>query len=132
MFIRAVAKREMNTLIPKLIGKTIIISITDPKEAEYHNMFRKPILKLKFHDMHYLPVEDRFILFNKEMAQQIVKFIKKYQDADHLVVHCSAGLSRSPAVAAAISEYLHIPHTFFETHLPNTMVFSILRTTFGF
>ena len=40
------------------------------------------------------------VLFSEDMAVQIMKFIKKYEFVDTLLIHCYAGQSRSRAVGA--------------------------------
>lgn len=70
--------------------------------------------------------------FDNVMADAIIKFVIANRGVDHMIVHCETGIARSPAIAAAISEHCNIPHTIFQQYCPNTMVFSILRTRFGF
>ena len=46
-------------------------------------------------------------VFNKNMAKQIVEFLKKKlnDNIDCIVVHCTAGISRSGAVGTVLNEY---------------------------
>ncbi len=46
-------------------------------------------------------------LFSKAKAEEIWKLVRAHQGSiERLIVHCDAGLSRSPGVAAAISKAL--------------------------
>jgi len=50
-----------------------------------------------------------------------------------MVVHCEAGMSRSPAVAAAIAEHLgDDPLPYFARYTPNAHVFRMLRDRLAF
>ena len=62
------------------------------------------VLRLNFSDItedirH--PTSRRFAAHD---AKHIIEFISRWRDVDQIVVHCRAGLSRSPGVAMAISE----------------------------
>ena len=51
--------------------------------------------------------EDRLILFDENIAEQILDDVVSIKDdCETLLVHCNMGLSRSPAVAAAIMDLL--------------------------
>jgi predicted protein tyrosine phosphatase len=71
--------------------------------------------------------------FKREHAHRILDFVGGIWDkVDLLMVHCEAGVSRSPAVAAAISQiYLGTDGTFFMPHLyqPNQLVYDMLLET---
>lgn len=55
------------------------------------------VLEFRFDDIP-IPIED-YILFNKEHLERIRDFVKEDEDID---IHCSAGISRSTAVAIGI------------------------------
>lgn len=125
-------RQRVEKLISRLTGKIAIISITDPDEPVVFYRYTN-VLRLQFHDFNQIwPQLTKRTYFNESMAEQIVDFVENNKTVDDLIVHCEAGISRSPAVAAAICEYLNIYHSFFKTHIPNTMVFAILRVKFGF
>lgn len=69
-------------------------------------------------------------LFDEEDAKKIKKFVdnmNKRGDVQTLLIHCAAGVSRSPAVAAAICQYLFgNDGIFFETQVPNKYVYDVL------
>lgn len=72
--------------------------------------------------------------FNFEIAQNIKNFVDKIPEKENILVCCDAGLSRSPAIAAAILEYLDFDFlTIWENpkYSPNTFVFKTLTETFG-
>jgi aminoglycoside phosphotransferase len=85
----------------------IVISITTPKlpqaklaESEY----RKGVLRLQFDDTgdYGQPLREN-VPFSKVHAITILSFIEAHRaEISHVVVHCEAGASRSPAVAATI------------------------------
>ena len=68
--------------------------------------------------------------FQPEQAKQIIEFVNGVKDKiDTLLVHCYAGWSRSPAVAAAIDRFCNkadIKH-YWEEYEPNMLVFKTLE-----
>lgn len=66
-------------------------------------------------------------LFGDKEANSIKDFveeIKNDSEISTLIVHCGAGVSRSPAIAAAIHNYLFGNNgTFFEEQIPNKFVY---------
>jgi predicted protein tyrosine phosphatase len=70
-------------------------------------------------------------LFSKSHAEKILNFINEVKDKiEILMVHCTAGASRSPAVAAAIQKILGQDDShWFKTKCPNALVYrTILQT----
>ena len=67
----------------------------------------KPLLELDFDDItsEYKPA--RTIPIQKKHIEKIKEKIPEIKVADTVFVCCDAGLSRSPAVAKALSHYLH-------------------------
>jgi predicted protein tyrosine phosphatase len=88
----------------------VCISITSPAvQAELRSGWRA-VLRLQFSDIDVvLPARWNLAsvstLFTGKMAHQVVKFARVHADAD-FVVHCEAGISRSPGVALALHEIL--------------------------
>ena len=69
--------------------------------------------------------------FTDTHAKQILDFVEaKHPYLDLLVIHCQAGLSRSPGVGAAISRIFN-GHDggFFETKYPNRLVYRTILET---
>lgn len=86
------------------------------------------VLELRFDD---IPIHiENYILFNKEHLEQIRDFVKEDEDVD---IHCSAGISRSTAVAIGICilkgniammlDYLDRYHLI----IPNDYILSMFR-----
>jgi predicted protein tyrosine phosphatase len=87
------------------------------------------ILQIAFADINK-PIEDcpELILFSPQHAQQIWDFVDKVWDqVDLLMVHCLAGVCRSPAVAAAISQIKYNDDSlYFDIYHPNTLVYNTM------
>lgn len=61
------------------------------------------------------------------LIKHFVDSVNKDDEITTLLIHCAAGVSRSPAVAAAISQYLYGDDgNFFETQVPNKYVYEVL------
>lgn len=99
--------------------KPVIISISDtPLSDDKKNTLLslyKDVLFLNFYDLSYENLyslsnkqydEVEGYLFTTEQAKQIIDFATKYKD-DSIFVHCTAGISRSQAVALFISKYIY-------------------------
>ena len=65
-------------------------------------------------------------------ADQIRDFVRKHEhDVDLIVVHCHSGVSRSPAVAAAVSDALHLDaRAFWQLYTPNRYVYHTVADAF--
>lgn len=108
----------------------IVISITDTTEYPaklIDNKFCKGILRLAFHDIDREDIATKYgyNIITKEQAKQILEFVDDHINGIQLiVVHCEAGISRSSAIASALSE-IYIGHDsgFFKTHIPNMLVY---------
>lgn len=69
-------------------------------------------------------------LFTKEHAIQILNFIIENKDVKKLIIHCDAGISRSPAIAAAISKILYNDdNIYFKVYKPNMHVYRTILNT---
>lgn len=72
--------------------------------------------------------------FTPELAHKILDFVEEVlPKIDVLLVHCEAGLSRSPAIAAAISNIYWGPEmdkVYFKHFTPNTFVYQTLLTEY--
>lgn len=80
--------------------------------------------------------KDKFIkLITDEDAKEIYKFVMqlKETDVEQLIIHCNMGISRSPAVAAAISKALTgSDKEFFDgKFVPNMAVYYTVLKAFG-
>lgn len=94
-------------------GKAFVISITAPGEPEAR-IVGDCVHRFQFHDIR----EDLLVhntlwrALDAETADRIVTAVVSNKTKKNTIIHCAAGISRSPAVALAISE-------FFDTD-PNT------------
>jgi predicted protein tyrosine phosphatase len=110
-----------------------VISITEPN-VEWPLIVEtescKGVLRLAFHDID--EPEEPYVAFNEGHAKQILDFVKQMKDAnvDLFIVHCRAGWSRSPAVAAALTKiYGQNDNVFFRNLRPNAYVYRLLLNT---
>jgi predicted protein tyrosine phosphatase len=85
------------------------------------------ILRLVFSDIGEEAGVDG-IVFTREHARTVWEFLERHRAAiTRLVVHCDAGLSRSPAIAAAVAKaWLGDDNEFFRRYLPNQHVYRTL------
>jgi predicted protein tyrosine phosphatase len=91
------------------------------------------VLRLVFADLEPRAVDasSRALLFDEEHARRIWTFVLAHRSAiERIVVHCDAGRSRSPAVAAALALAFGEDHeTFFRQYTPNRHVYETLLAT---
>ncbi len=116
----------------------VVISITEshdsfPDAVIAPSAMQRGILRLRFDDIDD-PEDalDGCQPFVEHHARQIVRFVLSHRhEIGGIVVHCHAGVSRSAAVAAALSEWLNGEEAdFFENYfLPNPRVHDILSRT---
>ena len=95
---------------------------------------RVDVLKMAFEDREFFGPETPMDLrFDKEKAQQILDFAAEvWPKIDCLMVHCHAGMSRSPAVAAALEHIYHgngSDNYWFSVRTPNMMVYRTILDT---
>lgn len=119
----------------------VTVSIIEPREEPLkfaENKARLAILSINFYDLDYNPErwgekETKEIveqyghgIFTPDQAKQIVDFIEVWKaKVEMIVVHCSAGVSRSAGVAGAISLILNgRDEMFFKgRYIPNRFVY---------
>lgn len=109
-----------------------LISIRDPDKRKVRvedSPLLKAVLELAFHDaepMEALRLPHNIRLISKEDAEKIWTFVLDLPETvKTTVVHCEQGMSRSPAVAAAICQGMgDDPSSFFQTYQPNGYVFN--------
>lgn len=106
-----------------------IISITDPGSQPARLDGHIQILRLTFYDLDK-PVERFTEVFTEEHAEQILDFVSGVRDQiDTLVVHCEAGISRSCAVAAALTRlFLGDDNPVIRRGMPNMRVYRGILT----
>ena len=86
-------------------GDEVCISVTDPGKlpARLSDRFAA-ILRLCFTDITEPTGLESDVLFTDDHAREIVTFVRGWREADRIVVHCRAGLSRSPGIAIGLCE----------------------------
>ena len=110
-----------------------VISIQDSNTGGFgvqfnENQFCKGVLTLIFDDI--VTEVDGAVLFDDDMADQIIDFIEKHRKSvDTLLVHCYAGQSRSRAVGAFAVEMLGGDNSkYFDEGLPNQYIYDVLES----
>jgi predicted protein tyrosine phosphatase len=85
-------------------GTEICISIADP-DAESARISPRfaAVLRLNFDDLTERG-EPSDILFAEDQAREISEFVDSWPTAQRVVVHCNAGVSRSPGVALGLCD----------------------------
>ena len=85
--------------------------------SHWFRKFHRNVLNLDFDDIS-TPAEwknlsscTQYVLFDDEMAQLIVGFVEKNKDASVWIIHCSAGVSRSGAVAQWLKDWLEMKYS---------------------
>lgn len=114
-----------------------LISIRDPDATKARipkASGLRATLHLAFHDSEpeasmELPAE--IVIPTEEHARQIWQFVDEHKNSvGAFVVHCHQGMSRSPAVAAAIAVYLGLSdRRFWEEHSPNQYLNDLMMKT---
>ena len=112
----------------------ILISIRDPERQKVRvpkQSGLRDVLYLAFHDVD--PAGDTALreditLMTDEDARRIWSFVKKWEKKiGTVVVHCEQGMSRSPAVAAALCKRLGGDDSrFFKQYKPNQYVYRLM------
>ena len=109
-------------------GVEICISISDPDlgEAKLSEKFAA-VLRLAFFDL-LAPITGQSIVFGAEHADAVVRFVAAWPQADRIVVHCGAGLNRSPGIVLGLCDRAGLPTEELERRYPlwNTLVRSVL------
>ena len=141
MIIKVLSRAQAEQLNPQ--EKCAIISITDFEsdivKFEYNNNI-KGVLRLHFldeDDMSYVrnKNKDTHRLFSTGDAIKILNFVDEMIDKiDVLYIHCLAGWSRSPAIAAAICDIYGIETDtrWFFQYSPNVFVYRKLMNAYTF
>jgi predicted protein tyrosine phosphatase len=118
-------------------SKTALISITDPgsklTEHPFHTFDYK--LSLSFYDLEKDYIDtDNNIFYNVISDDDVEKIFHFVSDNkfDVLVAQCEAGISRSAAVAAAVSKYFGLDNKWiFTKFVPNMHVYDKILKRFG-
>ena len=126
---------ERGIVVP---GRYVVISIHDgdqPRAKVKSQEGLRDVLFLAFNDaqpMGGVALPPEVQAMTPGQADQIRDFVRKHEhDVDLIVVHCHSGVSRSPAVAAAISDALHLDaKKFWQLYTPNRYVYHTVADAF--
>jgi predicted protein tyrosine phosphatase len=119
-----------------LLVKTayIVISIRDPKRRKAQVRRQsglQAVLDVAFHDAEptQLKRPPGIVVMTDRQAKEIWEFILRHAElVGTIVVHCEQGMSRSPAVAAAIARWFQQDEShFFNTFQPNKHVYELMK-----
>ena len=137
MEILVFSRDEIETGV-RITSAYVVISIRDPGKPQT-KIKKQPGLRdalyLAFNDSEpstllQLPPEIKNI--SPSQADEICEFVHRHKaDVGAIVVHCEQGMSRSPAVAAAISDALGLdPKRFWQLYTPNEYVYHAVSDAF--
>jgi len=141
MIVKVLNRDQAEKLVPQ--EKCAIISITDFEEDivkfEYNNNI-KGVLRLHFldeDDISYVrnKSKDTHRLFSTGDAINILNFVDEMIDKiEVLYIHCFAGWSRSPAIAAALCDIYELETNtrWFFQYSPNVFVYRKLMNAHTF
>ena len=103
----------------------ISISASNDKPKFPKNKNRIAVLSLEFQDLNK-PYKD-YKIFNKKDAYSIFEFLERNKEIKNIIVHCDAGISRSPGVAAALAKIFNgDDNKYFKEYLPNMLVYKTM------
>jgi predicted protein tyrosine phosphatase len=121
----------------------VFISITTPNDPDPaklpENEHTRGVLRLSFSDIDQefrSPLgedpDDTRVLFSSEHGRQVIDFIEeRWEHIQVVIVHCDAGMSRSPAVAAALEKLFNQDDAlYFKRYHPNMRVYRGILSAF--
>ena len=121
------------------VGTFAVISIVDPNGPIVRipkSSALRAVLELRFHDAEpsgsfKLPPD--ITLMSEDDAKQVAEFALQHRGHINVpVVHCEQGMSRSPAVGAAVAAALRLDITTFDRdYQPNTYVRELVFDAFA-
>lgn len=133
-FGRAWIEDKVYLNLPESNVSHILISITGEEKYKVNltyvqqSNFNKDILTMYFEDITKQDQCVGCVLFNEKHCKNILDFTNKYiDDISSIIVHCDAGISRSIAVASALSKILNrADDIIFNKGMPNLHVYGML------
>ena len=108
IYIRVRSRREIED---QYVGDSFVVSIVSPG-TEHPKIGGTNIHQFHFHDIREdLMVESNCFsgimnAMTKDMAEAIVEVAMNNRDIETWLIHCEAGISRSPAVAIGLARHL--------------------------
>lgn len=107
--------------------RLIIISINEESGVDFNPPTGLPNVSVPMLTLNFADISRRVgnhKMFDEIMSNQIFFFVDIQKNADICLVHCHAGVSRSPAVCAGLSlHYNKKCDEYFEKYEPNLLVF---------
>lgn len=104
-----ILSRQMAEAIGRFPSTMLVISITSPGQDDAR-IVGENVFRFQLHDIDTeLYLEDRNMILlplSEDIAKNIAKVVVGHRHLHALVVHCEAGISRSPGVALAVASYL--------------------------
>lgn len=118
-------------------GSYALISIRDPGTPAVDIPKQSclvDVLELEFHDAEptsSMTLPSGIKIITEAQAMQIADFVRlTLPSVDGYAVHCEMGMSRSPAIGAAIARHLKQPYEWFwREHQPNRYVYELTLET---
>ena len=106
----------------------ISINTTDDGFADLSTTNRRGLLRLAFADTDDPNRDDAF---TPALARELLDFVDRmWDEVEVFLIHCEAGLSRSPGVAAALAEiYYNDESLWLAYSFPNQLVYRLLLET---
>ena len=127
---------DRDTIETGLLVQTsyVVISIRDPHKRPANVRKQaglRDVLFLSFHDAeptHMMALSGKIKLMMPIHAKQIHQFVDKHKEhIGAIVVHCEQGMSRSPAVAAALCKSMGgDDKNFWRDYQPNRYVYRLV------
>lgn len=134
--IEILSKQECIIFSTRELNKDyIIISINDTNcdTVIFKNTHIKDVLKITFDDLTF-PIAGH-TLIDDQISLKIKNFIDSYKDSiKNIIVHCTAGISRSGAVGCTIARYLNGDDSYLlqtGLYMPNKLVYKTMCNTLG-
>lgn len=133
--IKEVLNYSSNSSLERQFGKFIVISISDI-DQEFPHFNRHPNIMLDVLYLRFGDTDDPYVYYSihKDDSDKVAEFVNKYKnEIDSILVHCSAGISRSAGLAAALSLYLNNDDSKFFSgpYRPNRLVYRRVLKSLG-
>jgi hypothetical protein len=129
------SREAAKEFVDDLPWAAISISTHSQGLPELQTKNRVGLLQLTFWDIDSEDLEKNKNSFSKEDADKIINFVgDMLPKIECLLIHCEMGVSRSPAIAAALSHSLWGPETdkiYFKNYTPNMLVYRTLIETYN-
>lgn len=134
--IKILSKEECTLMSTRSLEEDcIIISINDTncKTVIFENERILKVLKTTFDDIEVeLPIFELFSMFH---AEEIKNFVDSYRDkVNTIIVHCTAGISRSGAIGCCLARYLNGSDEYLlktGKYVPNKHIYKIMCKVLG-